>query len=55
MPESFDVYPNGFVNVRVSDEKTGIKLGIWQSWTAPLFPNKSLAEGRPFVHYRHEV
>ena len=36
MPESYDVYPDGFGKVREKANKKGISLGLWNAWTAPL-------------------
>ncbi len=36
MPETYDVYPNGFGNVREQAKNAGISLGLWHAWTAPI-------------------
>lgn len=36
MPESYVIYPNGFGKVREKAKEKGIRLGLWNAWTAPL-------------------
>ena len=35
MPEEYYVYPDGFARVRKQAKESGIKLGLWNAWTAP--------------------
>ncbi len=36
VPSQYDIYPEGFANVRDAAKTAEIKLGLWHSWKAPL-------------------
>ncbi|MCG8685268.1 MAG: hypothetical protein MI892_10360, partial [Desulfobacterales bacterium] len=52
MPESYDVYPNGFGAVKEKAKKAGIKLGLWHAWTAPLSALKTNYNTGDFKAYK---
>ena len=52
MPENYDVYPNGFGNVKKRAKKAGIKLGLWHAWTAPISKLKTNYDNGDFKAFK---
>lgn len=52
MPESYDIYPNGFGKVREKAKEARIKLGLWNAWTAPLSTLKTNYDNGDFKSFK---
>ena len=52
IPKTYDVYPDGFANVRNAAEKAGIKLGLWFAHHAPAEDLKSSYEAGNFKGFK---
>ncbi len=52
LPETYDVYPNGFTNVRNHAKEAGINLGLWHAWIAPLSALKSNYDNGDFKAFK---
>ncbi|WP_321290665.1 hypothetical protein [uncultured Sunxiuqinia sp.] len=52
IPETYDVYPTGFGKVREKAKDAGIKLGLWNAWTAPLSTLKTNYDNGDFKSFK---
>ncbi|MCG6189377.1 alpha-amylase family protein [Maribellus maritimus] len=52
MPESYDIYPDGFGKVRETAKEKGIRLGLWNAWTAPLNTLKANYDAGDFKSFK---
>ncbi|MDX9881187.1 MAG: hypothetical protein RBS73_03910 [Prolixibacteraceae bacterium] len=52
MPESYDIYPNRFGKVREKAKEKGIRLGLWNAWTAPSNTLKSNYDDGNFKSFK---
>lgn len=52
MPENYVIYPNGFGKVREKAKEKGIRLGLWNAWTAPSNTLKSNYDDGDFKSFK---